>query len=44
MSNEQKQGQNKKADELKLPTRAEDFSEWYVELVHRAKLADNSET
>lgn len=43
MSNEQKQGQNKKADELKLPTRAEDFSQWYVELVQRAKLADYSD-
>jgi len=29
--NEQKGGQNKKADELKLPTREQDFSQWYVE-------------
>jgi prolyl-tRNA synthetase len=34
---------NKKAQELKLPTRAENFSEWYVELVQRAKLADYSD-
>jgi prolyl-tRNA synthetase len=28
---------------LKLPTREENFSEWYIELVKRAKLADNSD-
>ncbi|MDX2011102.1 MAG: proline--tRNA ligase [Myxococcaceae bacterium] len=33
----------KKHDNLKLPTRAENFSEWYNELVHRAKLADHSD-
>ncbi|MBK7861896.1 MAG: proline--tRNA ligase [Archangiaceae bacterium] len=27
----------------KLPTRAENFSEWYVELIQRAKLADYSD-
>ncbi len=32
-----------KADNLKLPTRTENFSEWYIELVKRAKLADNSD-
>lgn len=30
-------------DNLKLPTRADDFSEWYIQLVKRAKLADNSD-
>jgi prolyl-tRNA synthetase len=30
-------------DNLRLPTRAENFSEWYIELVKRAKLADNSD-
>jgi prolyl-tRNA synthetase len=34
---------SKKNDDLKLPTRAENFSEWYNELVQRAKLADNSD-
>ena len=33
----------KKHDNLKLPTRTENFSEWYNELVHRAKLADHSD-
>jgi prolyl-tRNA synthetase len=33
----------KKNDDKKLPTRAENFSEWYVELVQRAKLADYSD-
>ncbi len=33
----------KKNDNLKLPTRVENFSEWYIELVKRAKLADNSD-
>ena len=27
----------------KLPTRAENFSDWYVELIQRAKLADYSD-
>jgi prolyl-tRNA synthetase len=40
--NQPKQGGGK-ANELKLPTRAENFSEWYNELVKRAKLADNSD-
>ncbi len=35
--------QNKKANDLKLPTRAENFGEWYVELVQRSKLADYSD-
>ncbi len=35
--------QGKKDKDLKLPTRAENFSEWYIELVKRAKLADNSD-
>ncbi|MBL8939878.1 MAG: hypothetical protein JNM69_35310, partial [Archangium sp.] len=33
----------KQNDNLKLPTRAEDFSGWYNDLVKRAKLADNSD-
>ena len=33
----------KQNDNLKLPTRAADFSGWYNELVKRAKLADNSD-
>ena len=33
----------KQNDNLKLPTRSEDFSEWYIQLVKRAKLADNSD-
>ena len=33
----------KQNDNLKLPTRVEDFSGWYNELVKRAKLADNSD-
>lgn len=33
----------KQNDNLKLPTRADDFSGWYNDLVKRAKLADNSD-
>jgi prolyl-tRNA synthetase len=33
----------KKDKHLGLPTREENFSEWYIELVKRAKLADNSD-
>jgi prolyl-tRNA synthetase len=33
----------KSNDNLKLPTRAENFSDWYIEVVKRAKLADNSD-
>lgn len=33
----------KKNANLGIPTRAENFSEWYIELVKRAKLADNSD-
>lgn len=36
-------GAKKQNDNLKLPTRADDFSEWYIQLVKRAKLADNSD-
>jgi prolyl-tRNA synthetase len=44
MSEPQKnQAPSKKAQEMKLPTRAENFSDWYVELVQRAKLADYSD-
>ena len=46
MSDAQKNQQNapkKKNDNLGLPSRAEDFSGWYNELVKRAKLADNSD-
>ena len=43
MSETAKNPANKKTQELKLPTRAENFSEWYVELVQRAKLADYSD-
>ena len=46
MSEPQKNPQNapkKQNDNLKLPTRADDFSGWYNELVKRAKLADNSD-
>ena len=46
MSDAQKNQQNapkKKNDNLGLPSRAEDFSAWYNELVKRAKLADNSD-
>jgi prolyl-tRNA synthetase len=39
---QQKQGGGK-GNDLKLPARAENFSEWYIELVKRAKLADNSD-
>src|SRR5438477_8417762 len=31
------------ASSEKLPTRAENFSDWYVELIQRAKLADYSD-
>ena len=43
MAETTKQPGGKKDQELKLPTRAENFSEWYVELVQRAKLADYSD-
>ena len=46
MSNEQKQppqGKGNKADELRLTPRSQDFSEWYNQLVERAKLADHSD-
>ncbi|MFT3706422.1 MAG: proline--tRNA ligase [Archangium sp.] len=49
MSDAQKSGNpaanapKKQNDNLKLPTRAEDFSGWYNDLVKRAKLADNSD-
>src|SRR3954471_22209096 len=46
MSDAPKNPQNapkKKNDNLSLPTRVEDFSGWYNELVKRAKLADNSD-
>ncbi len=39
---QQNQGKGNKSNELKLPTRAEDFNEWYGDVVKRAKLADNS--
>lgn len=32
-----------KGSESRLPTRHENFSEWYLELIKRAKLADNSD-
>ncbi len=46
MSDAQKNPQNapkKQNDNLKLPTRAEDFSEWFNVLIERAKLADHSD-
>ncbi len=46
MSDAQKQPQNapkKQNDNLKLPTREQDFSKWYIEVISRAKLADNSD-
>lgn len=42
MADEKKAG-GKKEKNLGIPTRAENFSEWYIELVKRAKLADNSD-
>jgi prolyl-tRNA synthetase len=41
-TSKQQQG-GKKNNNLGLPLRAENFSEWYIELVKRAKLADNSD-
>ena len=43
MAETTKQPGGKKDQDLKLPTRTENFSEWYVELVQRAKLADYSD-
>ena len=46
MSDAQKNPQNapkKQNDNLKLPTRVEDFSEWFNKLIERAKLADHSD-
>jgi prolyl-tRNA synthetase len=40
---QQNQKQGGKGNELKLPLRADNFSEWYNDLVKRAKLADNSD-
>jgi prolyl-tRNA synthetase len=40
---QKKAQQGGKGDAMKLPTRAQDFSDWYVELVQRAKLADYSD-
>ncbi len=51
-ANQQQKNQNQqqgkgggggKANELKLPTRAENFNDWYGEVVARAKLAENSD-
>ncbi len=36
-------GTSGRGAELKLPTRAANFSEWYIEVIKRAKLADNSD-
>lgn len=43
MAETTKQPGGKKDQDLKLTTRAESFSDWYVELVQRAKLADYSD-
>jgi prolyl-tRNA synthetase len=43
MAETDKKSPPKKDQELKLPTRAANFAEWYVELVQRAKLADYSD-
>ncbi|MEW5743404.1 MAG: proline--tRNA ligase [Myxococcota bacterium] len=40
---DEKKAPAKKDKDLKLTTREENFSEWYNELVKRAKLADNSD-
>lgn len=42
MADDKKTGA-KKDKNLGIPTREENFSEWYIELVKRAKLADNSD-
>ncbi|MEW6431659.1 MAG: proline--tRNA ligase [Myxococcota bacterium] len=40
---DEKKAPAKKDKNLGIPTREENFSEWYIELVKRAKLADNSD-